>query len=163
VVLPGAFIYERSRDATGHHSVDTYPGRCLGCRERHITCMAWTVLMSAEFSTWLETLDEGSQDAIAVDVQVLEQVGPQLGRPQVDTLAGSRHANLKELRTHHHRHQYRIAFAFDLKRQAVLLVGGDKAGVAQRRFYKDLIKRADAIFDRHLAVLKAQQAKERKS
>ena len=123
--------------------------------------------MSAEFGAWLETLDEGSQDAIAIDVQVLEQVGPQLGRPQVDTLAGSKHANLKELRTHHHGHQYRIAFAFDLKRQAVLLLGGDKAGVAQRRFYKDLIKHADAIFDRHLAVLKAQlakaqQAKERK-
>lgn len=124
--------------------------------------MAWTILMYSEFSTWLETLDEGSQDAVAIDVHVLELVGPQLGRPQVDTLAGSRHANLKELRTRHHGHQYRIAFAFDPKRQAVLLLGGDKAGAAQRRFYKDLIKQADTIFDRHLAVLKAQQAKERK-
>jgi hypothetical protein len=124
--------------------------------------MTWTVLMSAEFSEWLEGLDEGSQDAIAIDILVLRKIGPQLGRPQVDTLAGSRHANLKELRTHHHSHQYRIAFAFDPKRQAILLFGGDKAGVSQRRFYIDLIKQADALFDRHIAMLKAKQAKDNK-
>jgi hypothetical protein len=118
--------------------------------------------MTAEYSAWFEGLEEGSQDAIAIDVLVLGQIGPQLGRPQVDTLAASKHANLKELRTHHNSHQYRIAFAFDPKRQAILLFGGDKSGVSQRRFYIDLIKQADALFDRHLAMLKAKQAKENK-
>ncbi len=58
---------------------------------------------------------------------------------------------MKELRTRHRRHQYRVAFAFDPQRQAVLLLGGDKTGKDQRRFYLDLVRRADAIYDRHLA------------
>lgn len=125
--------------------------------------MAWVILMSAEVGAWLDDLDEGSQDAIASDVRVLEEIGPQLGRPHVDTLAGSLHPNLKELRTHHGHHQYRIAFAFDPKRQAILLLGGDKSGINQRRFYKNLIKEADVVFDRHLAELAKQKAKEKKS
>jgi hypothetical protein len=83
-------------------------------------------------------LAEGAQDAI--DVRVLEEIGPQLGRPHVDTLAGSRHPNLKELRTLFAHHQFRIAFAFDTKRQAILLLGGDKTGANQRRFYKKLFQ-----------------------
>ena len=124
--------------------------------------MAWEVLQSDEFAAWLAGLDEGSQDAIATDIQVLQELGPQLGRPYVDTLAGSRHSNLKELRTRHDHHQYRTAFAFDPKQQALLLVGGDKTGVNQRRFYKDLIKKADAILDRHLAEIAKQKAKGKK-
>ena len=125
--------------------------------------MAWTVLQSPQFEAWLQGLAEASQDAIAADVRVLEMLGPQLGRPYVDTLAESRHANLKELRTHYGHHQYRVAFAFDPKRQAILLLGGDKTGANQRRFYKILIQEADAIFDLHLAGLAKQKAKERKS
>jgi hypothetical protein len=78
----------------------------------------------------------------------------------VDTLAGSRHPNLKELRTRHHHHQYRVAFAFDPKRQAILLLGGDKTGANQRRFYQALIRVADAIMDRHLAELAKLKHKE---
>lgn len=121
--------------------------------------MAWIVLQSAEFEAWLVGLDDDSQDAIAADVQVLMEVGPQLGRPYVDTLANSRHPNLKELRTHFGHHQYRIAFAFDPKRHAILLVGGDKTGANQRRFYAALITEADAILDRHFAKLKAKERK----
>lgn len=124
--------------------------------------MPWIVLMSSEVEAWLEGLDEDSQDAIAADVRVLEDIGPQLGRPYVDTLDDSRYSNLKELRTHFGHHQYRIAFAFDPKRQAILLLGGDKTGANQRRFYNDLIKAAEAVLDRHLAQLAKQQAKERK-
>lgn len=118
--------------------------------------------MSAEVETWLNDLDVGAHDAIAADVRVLEEIGPQLGRPYVDTLEDSRHTNLKELRTHYGHHQYRIAFAFDPKRQAILLLGGDKTGANQRRFYKDLIRQADAILDHHLAELAKQKAKEKK-
>jgi hypothetical protein len=124
--------------------------------------MPWIVLMSSEVEAWLEGLDEDSQDAIAADVRVLEDIGPQLGRPYVDTLDDSRYRNLKELRTHFGHHQYRIAFAFDPKRQAILLLGGDKTGANQRRFYNDLIHAAEAVLDRHLAQLAKQQAKERK-
>jgi hypothetical protein len=127
-----------------------------------MTSMAWIVLMSAQVKAWLDGLDERSHDAIAADVLVLEEIGPRLGRPYVDTLADSRHPNLKELRTHYGHHQYRIAFAFDPKRQAILLLGGDKTGANQRRFYKDLIRQADAILDRHIAELAKQKAKEKK-
>jgi hypothetical protein len=72
----------------------------------------------------------------------------------VDTLKGSRHANMKELRFSWEGEVWRVAFAFDPKRQAILLAGGDKGGVDQRRFYKHMIKAADARFDEHLAALK---------
>jgi hypothetical protein len=115
--------------------------------------MTWTVLRSEEFDAWFSTLDEASVVAVASDINVLSIFGPQLGRPRVDTLGGSRHPNLKELRTHHGHHQYRIAFAFDPKRQAIILCAGDKTGVNQERFYKKLISQADSIFDRHLCTI----------
>ena len=86
---------------------------------------------------------------MAADVVVLATLGPQLGRPHVDTLKGSKHPNMKELRTG----TIRTAFAFDPRRQAVLLCAGDKGGVNSRRFYTRLVKRADAIYDAHLASL----------
>lgn len=72
----------------------------------------------------------------------------------MDTLSGSRHANMKELRFNWENEVWRIAFAFDPKRQAILLVGGDKAGANQRRFYKKLLALADDRYDAHLAELK---------
>ncbi len=116
--------------------------------------MTWIVEMSEEFQFWLKRLDEGSQDAIAADILVLKEFGPQLGRPYADTLSASRFTNMKELRTHHGSHHYRTAFAFDMKRQAILLCGGDKTGANQRRFYKDLIATADAIYAHHLEKFK---------
>lgn len=79
--------------------------------------------------------------------------GPGLGRPHVDTLAGSRHANMKELRFHASDGVWRVAFAFDPERRAILLVAGDKSGVAQARFYKRLIKIADGRFTEWLSAL----------
>jgi hypothetical protein len=114
---------------------------------------AWTAYFLQECESWFAALEAGSQNAILTDIGVLREIGPQLGRPQVDTLKDSKHDNMKELRTRYGRHHYRIAFAFDPKRQAVLLLGGDKTGKDQVRFYQDLIRRADAIYDRHLAGL----------
>jgi hypothetical protein len=88
---------------------------------------------------------------------LLRQFGPRLGRPRVDTLSGSRHANMKELRFMAADGVWRVAFAFDPKQQAILLVAGDKTGVNQQRFYRKLIAKADARFDAHLA-----RTKERK-
>ena len=113
--------------------------------------MTWTALLASEFQTWLDGLPSDDRVAILQDIRVLEEFGPQLGRPHVDTLQGSRHSNMKELRSRHSGHQYRSLFAFDPKQRAILLVGGDKVGQDQKRFYKALIKQADTILDRHLA------------
>lgn len=80
-----------------------------------------------------------------------------LGRPHADTLPGSRHANMKELRLSAANGVWRVIFAFDPERQAILLPAGDKAGVSQKRFYKALITKADRRFDSHLAVLASRK------
>ena len=82
---------------------------------------------------------------------VLEQFGPQLGRPRVDTLKGSRHANMKGLRFSAADGEWRVVFAFDRRRKAILLVAGDKSGGSEKRFYRELIRKADERFDAHLA------------
>jgi len=95
-------------------------------------------------------------------IELLEQFGPQLGRPQADTLNGSRHANMKELRFRAAGGVWRVAFAFDPNRKAILLVAGDKSGVGEKRFYRQLIVKADARFDAHLTRVKTRKEMERK-
>ncbi len=95
-------------------------------------------------------------------MNLLKLLGPQLSRPHADTLNGSKHANMKELRADTKDDVLRIAFAFDPSRSAILLVGGDKAGVSQRRFYKQLIAKADKRYHEHLAKLKEQEKRKRK-
>ena len=90
---------------------------------------------------------------------LLSQFGPSLGRPTVDTLKGSKHASMKELRFGRQGEVWRVAFAFDPDRQAILLVGGNKGGADQKRFCKRLIGLADDRFDRHLAALAAAAAR----
>jgi hypothetical protein len=84
----------------------------------------------------------------------LAEFGPQLGRPHVDTLEGSAFSKMKELRFYAANGVWRVAFAFDPKRQAVLLVAGDKAGVSEKKFYEQLITKADMRFEAYLAKLK---------
>ena len=112
--------------------------------------MVWTVLFCEPFEREFDAYSETLQEAILAHVGLLEREGPRLGRPHADTLSGSRHANMKELRLKADDGVWRIAFAFDPERQAVLLVAGDKAGVSEKRFYRQLIARADERFDRHL-------------
>lgn len=112
--------------------------------------MQWTVTFFDAFEVEFDAYPEAVQNAILARAQLLEREGPQLGRPYADTLAGSRHANMKELRCDAAGGVWRIAFAFDPERQAVLLVAGDKSGGGERRFYRRLIARADERFDRHL-------------
>ncbi|MEK7414008.1 MAG: type II toxin-antitoxin system RelE/ParE family toxin [Planctomycetota bacterium] len=116
--------------------------------------MTWEVLAAPEFQSWLASLPQEGRKAVAVDVEVLREVGPQLGRPHVDTMKGSKHPNMKEMRTTSGGNAYRTLFALDPTRRAVLLIGGDKSGHNQERFYKTLIKQADAIYDRHLERIK---------
>jgi hypothetical protein len=123
--------------------------------------MTWTVLFDdafvVEFDVWAQEL----QDELLAHARLLAEFGPNLGRPTVDTLKGSCHANMKELRFSWNGQVWRVAFAFDPQRQAVLLVGGDKGGADQRRFYKRLLKVADERYDDHLAAL--SQAKQESS
>lgn len=106
---------------------------------------------------WFARLRGEEQAEVIAKVELLKVLGPQLRRRHADTLGGSKHANMRELRADTGRHVLRVAYAFDPERNAVLLVGGDKAGVGQRRFYKQLIARAGAVYDRHLARLKQRR------
>lgn|SRR5262245_22167342 len=108
----------------------------------------WEVLYTDEFGAWFETLTEDQQDAVIARVDLLEAEGPALGRPTVDTIAGSRHPNMKELRVSKGG-AIRILFAFDPRRQAVLLIGGDKRGQWQA-WYEKAIPLADDLFDDYL-------------
>lgn len=111
----------------------------------------WSIGMCLEFMADFEQLAEAVQDEMLAQLHLLERLGPALGRPRVDTLNGSKHSNMKELRFSADGGVWRVAFAFDRARCALLLVAGDKAGISERRFYRNLIERADERFDRHLS------------
>ena len=110
--------------------------------------MAWDVEYTDAFLAWWNELSEAEQNSISIGVEVLERAGPNLGRPYVDTVKGSTHGNMKELRTQHQGKPYRTFFAFDPRRTAVLLIGGDKTG--DDRFYDTMIPKADALYDEYL-------------
>jgi hypothetical protein len=116
--------------------------------------VSWTVLLHPVFDSEFQELSEAVQDELLAHAKLLELLGPTLGRPRVDTLKGSRHANMKELRFDADNGVWRVAFAFDTKRQAILLVAGDKSGGGEKRFYRQLIRTADKRFDDHLEALK---------
>lgn len=115
--------------------------------------MSWTVLLEPRFEIEFDELDEGVQDALAMRVEQLAEFGPTLGRPAVDTLNGSAYPNMKELRFQANDGVWRVAFAFDPVRRAVLLVAGNKAGVKSERFYRELLRKADDRYRNHLARL----------
>lgn len=117
--------------------------------------MAWTVVFHDDFDEEFKAFEQEFQDELLAHARLIEAYGPKLGRPAVDTLKGSKHANMKELRFNWQREVWRVAFAFDPKRAAILLVAGNKRGADEKRFYKQLIKVADQRFDEHLATLKA--------
>ena len=115
--------------------------------------VSWVVEIGDEFEPEFDALHEDVRTEILALSRLLEEFGPQLGRPRVDTLKRSRHANLKELRFSASDGEWRVAFAFDVKRKAILLVAGDKSGNSERRFYRELIRKADDRLDAHLARL----------
>lgn len=119
--------------------------------------MNWVVEFHKDFEPEFDALPNEVQDRIFSRISLLQAIGSELGRPNVDTLNGSRHSNMKELRFNAADGVWRVAFAFDPRRCAILLVVGDKSGSSESRFYKQLIKTADDRFDAHLAQLKTQQ------
>jgi hypothetical protein len=110
--------------------------------------LLWFIKQTEELEEWLIGLDEKAQEDIRVNVRILQEFGPQLGRPQVDTVKNSQHTNMKELRVQSKGRPFRIFFAFDPSRNALLLIGGNKEG--NKRFYKEMIPIADKLFDEYL-------------
>ncbi len=118
----------------------------------------WQVELHDAFDADFHALEGEVQDELLAHIALLEQFGPRLGRPRVGTLNGSKHPNMKELRFDSAGGVWRFAFAFDPARQAIILCGGDKSGGSEARFYRTLIKGADARFDAHLARLMRTKA-----
>ena len=105
---------------------------------------------------WLASLDNDSREQVVAAIELLEDRGPQLGRPIVDTVSSSRHRNMKELRPGSSgRTELRILFAFDPARQAIMLIAGDKSG-NWKQWYAHNIPRADDLFDEHVRRLKGE-------
>ena len=119
--------------------------------------MAWEIAFDPAFDSEFDALSVDVQDELLARVKLLERFGPTLGRPHVDTLKGSRHANMKELRFRADDGIWRVAFAFDPGQQAILLVAGDKSGISEGRFYRQLIRKADDRFNRHLSRLRGER------
>lgn len=119
--------------------------------------MAWRVEFHAEFLSEFTRLAPAVQDEIAALAETMKVIGPLMKRPASDRLAGSAYANMKELRFTADDGVWRVAYAFDPERKAILLVAGDKSGISQRRFYRALIRKADERFARHLAELEPRR------
>lgn len=115
--------------------------------------MAWEVEYTDQFGAWFEHLTEREQDSVTVAVELLQERGPGLGRPIVDTISTSRHATMKELRPR--RGNLRILFAFDPRRMAIPLIGGDKSG-RWEAWYREFVPIADRLSDEHLDILEQE-------
>ncbi len=114
----------------------------------------WEIEYTDEFAAWWETLTASEQASVEASVELLEGSGPSVGRPHVDTIKGSRHSNMKELRTQHHGRPLRTFFVFDPRRSAILLIGGDKTG--DDRFYERMVPLADRLYDEYLEDLRKE-------
>ena len=119
--------------------------------------MEWEVEFTTEFEDWWNSLSEDEQADVNAKVILLQKLGPSLPRPHADLIHSSRHANMKELRIQYSGRPYRVLFAFDPRRCAILLIGGDKTG--NDRWYEEFIPVADGLYDRHLEALKKEQEK----
>jgi hypothetical protein len=110
----------------------------------------WKIAWTREFESWIVStdVDESARGDLRAHLVVLREFGPHLGRPLADTLKGSRHANMKELRVQSNGRPFRVFYAFDPKRKAILLIGGNKQG--NKRFYNIFIPIADRLFDEYL-------------
>jgi hypothetical protein len=124
--------------------------------------MSWIVELAEEFALEFAALDAAVQTELLARARLLERFGPTLGRPHVDTLKGTRHANIKELRFDAGDGVWRVAFAFafafDPRRRGTLLVARDKSGVSQRMFYRRLARTADERFDSHIERLRRSKS-----
>jgi hypothetical protein len=120
----------------------------------YIPSVEWEVEFTEEFEQWWSSLSEEEQEDINAKVILLQRYGPALRRPHSDVVASSRYPHMKELRIQHAGRPYRVLYAFDPRRSAILLIGGDKTG--NDRWYEEFVPVADRLYDEHLATLKKE-------
>lgn len=114
----------------------------------------WEVEYTDEFGAWWHSLSLAEQESVDASVRLLEMRGPQLGYPHSSGIAQSRHPRMRELRIQHRGRPFRVFYAFDQRRMAILLIGGDKTGNDQ--WYDEYVPIADRLYDEHLATLKKE-------
>jgi hypothetical protein len=116
--------------------------------------MAWEVEYTNEFGSWWQTLSDGQQNDVAAVVSLLAQRGPNLPFPFSSSVNGSKHSHLRELRVQSSGRPLRIFYAFDPRRTAILLIGGDKTG--NDRFYQEYVPIADQLYDIYIEEIKRE-------
>lgn len=114
----------------------------------------WGVEFTDEFNNWWENISEREQEDVTAVVQLLEKSGPGLSFPHSSDVRGSRHGRMRELRVRTGRQRLRIFYAFDPRRYAILLIGGNKTG--DDRFYETYVPKADDLYDEHLDELRQE-------
>lgn len=122
--------------------------------KHYILTMAWDIEYTDEFGSWWESLSEYEQISVAASVGLLEERGPALGFPHSSGINGSKHGHMRELRTQHGGRPFRTLYAFDPRRNAILLIGGDKTG--NNRWYETHVPLADQLYDEHLQQLRKE-------
>jgi hypothetical protein len=116
--------------------------------------MHWAIRLHDDFGREFDELPPQVCDEVRAIMLLLREYGPRLRRPHADTLKGSRHANMKELRFQAADGVWRVTYAFDPNREAILLAAGDKSGCSEQNFYRKLIAKSDVRYDAHLRTLK---------
>ncbi len=119
--------------------------------------MKWEIEYTNEFGAWWESLSEKEQVAVAFTVGLLERMGPSLSFPHSSAIQGARHGHLRELRSQCDGRPLRTLYAFDPRRVAILLIGGDKTG--QDRWYEVFVPIAERLYDEHLKEIKSEPSK----
>jgi hypothetical protein len=120
--------------------------------------VAWEVEFTDEFEAWWNGLEESQQIKIDAAIRMLEEYGPDLPFPMSSGVIGSRHSHMRELRVQIQGKPFRVLYAFDPRRAAILLTGGDKTG--DERWYDVHVPKADRLYDEHLNELERQRKKE---
>jgi hypothetical protein len=124
------------------------------CHVAYIPQVAWEVEYTDQFGEWWDSLSEDDQESVAVTVRLLEERGPTLPFPYSSGVSTSRHRHMRELRIQHQGRPYRVLYAFDPRRTAILLIGGDKTG--NDRWYDEHVPIADALYDEHVRALEKE-------
>ena len=118
----------------------------------------WPVKYTLEYEDWFTKQDEENKMIINAKVILLSEFGPNLGRPYVDTIKGSKYKNLKELRIKYKNIVIRILFIFSKKRNCWLLIGGDKKGKNEEDFYIKIIKQAEDLLEKYSEIMEEKDA-----
>ena len=116
--------------------------------------MEWEIEFTDEFGDWWNSLSEGEQESVRSVVNLLKTAGASLAFPHSSGIATSEHGHMRELRIQYQGHPYRVLYAFDPRRAAILLIGGDKTG--NDRWYEINVPIADRLYDEHIAMLKKE-------